>query len=505
MSRDIISTIPYQTPGAFSYARYQAGAYDFQLNPRDPAAALQNLGAYTNPLRERYGNGGTNIPASQAWSPSPNYGFAYSTMNQNGRQWNDGSDFFYAATYMQIDSEAAGQGYDMVSGKYRGGQFYTRHTKIVTGNTDPASGRSPGNFQRACASVAVTWFPYSQGWKAGYFDSWASGSIKYDIVDGNPHWKYGDGWGMHSGTALHGSPDGTYQSSYNSPSNILSWIPTTDQSGNPTFLAQLTLPGVNSKTDGMLFTLGNQEGNGDRGPSAQNAALNDGSGWYVAVRDIEDSKLDPTSYATGNHADSAFSFLYVPYNANNLIGGHIAANGSKIKSAGNFTVQHITNGIYAITIPGKTGTNGVLMLQNTGYLAKQPTGYSNIVDNSFLSYEYGGTNVPSNAFIVNAVAVDPTGIDGTGTPGHEGTVKLQDAEFNFVYVDFLNPLTVPEPKLTLTRSGSNVTLSWDSATPAVLQSTTSLKAPVTWTDIGSANPSAPIAITGKAQYFRLRH
>lgn len=107
---DMIANISGQTPGGFSFARYQAGAFDSLLSPRDPATALQNLGPYSNPLRERYSTGATNVPASQAWAPSPNYGFVYTTVHKNGQQWNDTSPFFYAATYVQLDASGGGEG-----------------------------------------------------------------------------------------------------------------------------------------------------------------------------------------------------------------------------------------------------------------------------------------------------------------------------------------------------------------------------------------------------------
>jgi len=129
VARDIIANISGQTPGGFSFARYQAGAFDFLLSPRDPVAALQNLGPYSNPLRERYSTGGTNVPASQAWAPSPNYGFVFTTVHKNGQQWNDTAPFFYASTYVQLDGVATGQAYDMIGGHFRGAQFYTRTAK----------------------------------------------------------------------------------------------------------------------------------------------------------------------------------------------------------------------------------------------------------------------------------------------------------------------------------------------------------------------------------------
>jgi hypothetical protein len=493
VARDIIANIPSQTPGAFCFARYQAGAFDFMLSPRDPVAALQNLGPYSNPQRERYSTGETNVPASQAWIPSPNYGFVFTTVRKNGQQWNDTSPFFYAATYVQLDGVATGLGYDMIGGHFRGGQFYTRTAKIVTGSpTDPSS--NLGNLQRCAMPISIAWFPYDQGWKAGYFNP------PDQINLGAPHWKRGDGWGLNSGTAVIGLPVLGGQSYYNSPTNLLTWVDTTGF-GTYSGLAVLSLPGVNSVNDGMLFTIGNDENNSTRGPSANNAALPDGSGWYVAVRDMETSKPDSTIYATGggNDAGASFSFVYVPYNADNLIGGHIRTNGTVAKSTGNFSISRLSTGRYALTIPGKTGSNGALLLQNAGYLASQPSGLTNVVDTSVLSYEYGGTNTPANAFIIESRFVDASG-------GGEGVVRLRDADFNFVFVDFQNPLAPPgttPPVLIINRSGNNVIVSWSNGPGFTLQKSTSL-APTSWTDVGTANPSAPIPVSNGPLFFRVR-
>jgi len=485
VARDIIANISSQTPGAFSFARYQAGSFDFLLNPRDPVAALGNLGPYSNPNRERYTSGGTNIPASQAWAPSPDYGVVFTTVHKNGQQWNDTAPFFYASTYVQLDGVATGQGYDMISGHFRGAQFYTRTAKPVTGSpTDPSS--NLGNLQRCAIPIAIAWFPYDQGWKAGFFDA-------PDPVTGVPHWKRGDGWGLNSGTALNGLPVLAGQNYYNSPTNLLNWV---DLSGGSfAGLATITIPGVNSTNDGMLFTIGNDENNSTRGPLANNAPLADGSGWYVAVRDIETSKASPTTYATGGGSDAgaSFSFLYVPYNADNLIGGHVRTNGTVSKSAGSFTVSRLSTGRYALSIPGKTGSDGVLILQDSGYLAGQP----NVVDTSFLSYEYGGTNTPASSFIIESRFVNPT--------GGEGTVTLRDADFNFIWVDFQNPLAPPgtvPPVLTITKSGSNVIVSWTNGPGFILEKSSSLSGG--WTTVGTQNPSAPIAIGALPQYFRAK-
>src|SRR5206468_520634 len=79
VSRDeIVDPNTEETPDGFSVARYHAGTFDFAISPRDPVAARSNLGPYSNPARERYSSGNISVPASEAYAPSPNYGFAIS-------------------------------------------------------------------------------------------------------------------------------------------------------------------------------------------------------------------------------------------------------------------------------------------------------------------------------------------------------------------------------------------------------------------------------------------
>lgn len=495
IARDEIANVNSESADGYSVARYQAGAFDFMLSPRDPVAALQNLGPYSNPLRERISVGDPTVPASQAWAPSPTHGFVMSTVRKNGQVWNDQSPFFYAAAYVQLDGIATGAGYDMIGGHFRGGQFYTRTTKLVTGPVT-TGGPTSGNLQRCAVPISLAWFPYAQGWKAGYIDD-----STVDLSNpGRAHWKHGDGWGLHSGTAVKGFAAKGGQGSYNSPTNIYQWVDVSGGGGVYSGLGILSLPGINSVSDGILLTVGNNENAGIRGPFANNAALPDGSGWYVAVRDIETSKADPTVYATTGSSDagSSFSFLYVPWNADNLLAGYIrGTNGAVIHGAGNFSVSHLSTGRYALTIPGKTGTNGVLLLENSGYLAAQPSGMTNVVDTSFLSYEYGGTNSPANAFIIEARCVVPGGA--------EGVVTLRDADFNFVWVDFQNPVAPPgtvPPVLSIQKSGSNVVVSWTNGPGFILQTKSLLSPQRPWSNLGTANPQT-IPIGAGASFFRV--
>jgi hypothetical protein len=505
VSRDILADINSESPLGFASARYQCSGFDYTICPNNTLLAQNNLGPYTNQTRDRYATGDVTVPACESWCPSPNYGFAFATVHKNGASWNDQSGPFWGAAYIQLDPSSSSYSYDMIGGQFSTGQAYTRTTKLVTGAVTDGAGGS-GAIERSAIAHSLVYFPYAQGWRAGYFDDvlFSQNLVNFDhpgFVEtaGVPMWKHGDGWGLYSGTALDGCTNGTGNTNYDSPQELLTWLDATN--GIYDGLALLRLPGVNSQTDGMLFTVGDDEAGGERGPSANNAALPDGSGWYVAVRDIQNSAGDPTVYATDGPSDSgtSFSFIFIPWTANNLIAGHIrGTNGATIKGTGNYTLTRLSVGHYALSIPGKTDTNGSLMLLNSGYLASQPAGMSNVVDNSFLSYEYGGTNSPNNVFMIDAVTIS--------TNGGNDSVVFADADFNFVWVDFANPLspaaTSAQPVLSIVRNGSSVTISWSNGSGYTLQSTSSLSAHPVWSSLGTQNPQT-IAIGAQNQFFRL--
>ena len=497
VSRDAIVSIDSESPSGFSVARYQCGALDFLISPRDPVLAQENLGPYSNPNRKRFASGSITTPAAQAYFPTPEEGFVISTVRKNGQVWNDTSPSFHATTYIQLDGAATGQGYSPNSGNFGGAHFYTRTTKLVTGTpTDPAS--NLGNLQRCAINLSIAYFPYQQGWKAGYFDSSQKASGGSGTPPGDPAFKnpfggslLGDGFATFSGTSVSGLDAANY---YRPSAELLAWQE--NYPGSPDFsgLALLRLPGVNTTTDGMLFTVSNDEGNSLRGNYVNNAPVADGSAWNVAIRGVEESKSNPTNYVTDG--SSSFSFLYVPFSSAKLIGARIrGSNGFTINGAGTFTLSRQSAGRYALTIPGKTGSNGMLILQNSGYLASQPT----VVDTSFMSYEYGGTNVPANAFIIEARTIDPA------ANGGQGAAVLRDADFNFVWVDFQTPLEPPgftHPVLSIRRSGNSVNISWTNGDGFTLQQTSDLSGTPVWTDLSAQNPQT-ITISPATKFFRL--
>jgi hypothetical protein len=82
--------------------------------------------------------------------------------------------------------------------------------------------------------------------------------------------------------------------------------------------ANVQLPGVNSAADGMLFVAPTDADN------AANiaAAFPHAGGWTVAVREDNNETLDGGQASLNSGAGNAFQFLYVPYSAPRLIGGH---------------------------------------------------------------------------------------------------------------------------------------------------------------------------------------
>ncbi len=496
VNRDVLLALNDETPDGVSTARYQAGALDFLLSPRDPIGATNNLGPYSNPTRQRYGSGDPTVPASQAYSPNPAEGFVYSGIARNGAAWNDGSPAFHAMTYVQLDDSATGAGYDMISGEFKGGQFYTRVTKLVTGPLNDPS-QDTWSLKRAAISHSTAWFPYQQGWVAGYI---ASVTSDYDANNPNwtpsQHWHRGNGHALFSGTAV----DGPIATSYPYQVDVLTWLPV-DSTPNYAGLADLHLYNVNSLTDGLLFTIANNENNNLRGTFANNAPKPDGSGWIVATRGVEEAKDDPTLYSdnSSNPDDtSRFSFLYVPFNSQNLIGGRInGTNASAYKAVGQFTLLRLSAGRYALTIPGKTGKDGMLMLQNSGF---RPFNGTNVVDNSFFSYEYGATNAPANSFVIESRYI----LSNAG-PDNLGDTPLRDADFNFVWVDFHNPLAPPALPPVATISISTISggysLTWTAPAGFVLQSASSLTG--TWTTIPNATSPWTVTSSGAKTFYRV--
>jgi len=479
ISRDLLLSIDgEQGPLAFGIARYAAGALDFGIGVRDATAAQENLGPYSNPKRQRYGNPDASVPSAQSWFPSPGHGVLVTSTRKVGPvSWNDGAAPFYANTFMAVDFSST-RHFNMDNGAFGNGDFYLRMAKLADTAAHPnPQANSAGGFQRAAFDCSVAWFPYAQGWKGGYFADASAGAK-----------------GRWNRTFSHSAAagEGTFSIDRQISSALLRWA----DLGGETFtgLANLRLPGINSLKDGLLFLTGNDDSTA-RGPQVNCAPLADGNGWTVAVRSVEENRADPATYAAADKCE--FSFLYVPLTAGNLIGGEISgADGAAIRKAGSFTSSRMAPGKYRIQIPGKTGKNGMLILQSVGQHPSDPT----LVDNTTLAYEDS-----SEGFIVESRALSPTAASSATA------VQLRDSGFYFAWVDFTQPLTptavAPDtaPVLMVKASGNQYILSWpSSASGYVLESSPTL-APSSWTIVaGVTGNTLSVPADALSRFFRLR-
>ena len=178
----------------------------------------------------------------------------------------------------------------------------------------------------------------------------------------------------------------------------------------------LHIPGVDSVEDGMLFTTA--AGNGDDTTAV--GPLPEGDGWHIRVAD------ESHNY----RAEQAvpFSFVFVPYDCDALVGGRVVRDGTVVRGVGEFGVTHAGPGRYEVFIPGKTDADGVLLLCVT---------------------MMNKDGVEDNAL---AWAYDPSACGGKGgfvvesydQPGF----NQQDVEFCFALFEYETPPTPPSAPVT---------------------------------------------------------
>lgn len=181
------------------------------------------------------------------------------------------------------------------------------------------------------------------------------------------------------------------------------------------------LAGVNSLTDGVLIASSYE--NGDNFATAEPKA--DGSGWEVRTFD----NTHDVSTANRNEPDNV-SWVYLPYDTENLVAGLVDVDGSLISSSdGAGTEWTITRELSVFNLPqyrlsftdsDKSPEDGMLLLTSTGELAGEEN-----QDNSMV-YETDGDD-----FIIS-------GIDHVAGPaGGGGPIPLpEEAGFMFAYIDF---------------------------------------------------------------------
>jgi hypothetical protein len=292
---------------------------------------------------------------------------------------------YFAVTFGQ------GWGFRMLDGVYANGG--NGSSDLVTGAVG-----GDGGLHEASFSVAVSYLPYEQGWLGAWVNAAANGEA----------------------TFASSSPD--------VPTSAVNWT-----SG----VANVSLSGVNSATDGMLFVA---PANGGSQTRLAAAFPNGSGGWTANVRlDEDDDITGQTILDAGNE----FQFLYVPYTAGNLIGGHVeGTNGSLINSADDqhFDIVRSSAGQYSLTVfeadgvTKKDESDGMLMLSVASNMPGAPT----LADRTFLSYQF---DAGSGNFVIQSRELLSIA-SGTPDDAFGNDFQLRDSDFYFAWVDFANPLTL---------------------------------------------------------------
>jgi len=252
------------------------------------------------------------------------------------------------------------------------------------------------------------------------------------------HFLFSDGWlGGHVNAA-----DGSLLAGNGSGVTITPQFDATFGNGH----YSLSIAGVDSRSDGMLFAVGGV--NSSSGNVVPVGVLPDGSGWDVRVND-QGGNFPITEQAN-------WSFLYMPYGAANLVAGGrlslLPLNNSTtpptgldvLSGVGNFTASLVDigdstanaaiippgpdglldAGRFLIQIPGKDDTTGILMVGVSKYATAGVSG----ADDNMLTYEY---NADLDGFLVESYDLNGA--------------NLQNSDIYFAYFDYDNPIAVPEP------------------------------------------------------------
>jgi hypothetical protein len=373
-----------QGPIKWSVTKYNRGDLAMRFAPGNVTAAITNLNKGFIDFTDT-----ASGAASQAWRPHRSRGVVIPTSRQNGPiDWSDGEGPFFPTVGLAWGS--SGPGYNMVDGSFGNGDL-----DINTGRAGTHASSPEANF-----AFSVSWFPFDQGW--------IGGDVGNPVVF-DPNGILPDGSGQWTASTAH---------SAGITASMVKW-PLSSTTGTYGGLAELRLPGINTLEDGMIFTTSSD------GSSDVNIVgvlpKDDGSAWVVTIR--EDSET--TAETLASDSQSEFQFVYVPFNATGLIGGHInGTTGAKRKSAGDFTVTRTGTGTYELTIPGKTGADGALVLQ----VADAEAGTVDLLaSRAFLSYQYQG-----GKFVIQSRKTTT-----------DTTASLADASFYVAWVDFTNPLSMP--------------------------------------------------------------
>ena len=469
-SNNLKVQIPNSGPYAWTESRHNEGDIAIILSPHDGALA-QPPNAFTDSYAITTG------PTTHGWRINKFLGLSLASVRVNGRDNGDTSGLGPVGTIYGIAHFNAdfGQGwsYRMADGTYVNGGGGAQDLQMGLLGMANIAGASDGEGSFSCG---VAFFPYAQGWIGAH----ALGSAASIGVAG----------------------EASFDSTARSPlvySKAVTWVLNPGTSAYDHGHARVVLSGADYKPATALLFGSQTEGDNQ---SRIFGAYPNAGGWDVTVRNGQD--LDATGQTLAPVDKMSFMFLCVPTNTPGLIGGQInGSTGAKIISVGSFTVTRTAAGNYELTIPGKTGADGMLLLTVAGAMAG--SAIPNLADRTVVSYEYtGGKFVIQSREAVSGG--NPFGL----------AYNQRDTDFVFAWVDFTKPLStvnVPSdrPTLTITLLGANVILTWPNSDICFgLESASSLN-PAVWSavsgtptlDVNSNTKSLTVPVSG-TRFFHLK-
>jgi hypothetical protein len=384
-SNDLTVKFPSMGPIAWTDARHNEGDIAFNIGPFDPSNPVFFP---PNTFQEWAPSDG---PTTYAWTVDRRAGVALATTRVNG--FDNGDTYStggavgtqYGVAYF-THGFRSGVGYGQIDGVYSSGNGSQDLVMGLIGEVDEAS-----------FSVALTYFPYLEGWKGGHVAT----TEPTDFATGAAFFESGSkGFGI--------------------PSGAVTWIDLDGDTFWDDGLARVVIPGADSATDGMLFAAP-----ADSSSNTKYAGVTPyEGGWTVAIRD--DREVDDTGLLFNARDGSSFSFVYVPWTAEGIIAAHVSSNGSAVKSAGPITVSKLGTGEYLVQVEGKSENNGVLILASAGSLPAN----DQIPSRDILSYEYSAAD---SGFIVQSRELQSSG------------VELSDGDFYVAWIDFEDPMRPGNP------------------------------------------------------------
>jgi len=397
----LLIEFPSAGPLAWTSSRANGGDLALSIGPADPNNPLSFPGSeFIDNFQAM--NADTSLPidpstndlTTLAWRVGYGTGALLATVRHNGV---DDGYFGFTADVGPIHGVAyfttgfaQGWGFRIEDGVFANGGGSS--SDLVMGHAGEAFG-----FQEAVFNTATSYFPYEQGWTGAWVDGAADGAAVF-----------------------------------RSSSESIDESTVTFTAGQ----ADVTLPGVDSASDGMLFVA---PSNGSSTTRIASAYPNASGGWTTTVRLEDDADTTGQTFLSDGND---FQFLYVPFDTQNLIGAHVnGSDASLLTSAGNdfFNLTRNSSGEYALSVFGadlatkKTEDDGVLILSNADLV----DGSSTLGSRSILSYEYDEV---SGDFIIQAnELIDIDSATPFDSFGNE--FAQTDTDFYFAWVDFANPLS----------------------------------------------------------------